>query len=79
MLAFLAANAECVGLTAMVSEVHFRHPAMLVKAVTTLDVLSGGRAWLGAGSRHYEEETRGLGIPSRRRGNASRCSRRRSR
>jgi len=62
MLAFLAANTERVGLTAMVSGVHFRHPAMLVKAVTTLDVLSGGRTWLGAGSGHYEEETRGLGI-----------------
>ena len=34
---------------------HFRHPALLVKAVTTLDVLSGGRAWLGIGSGHYEE------------------------
>src|SRR3712207_4504977 len=36
---------------------------MLVKAVTTLDVLSGGRAWLGIGSGHYEEETSGLGVP----------------
>ena len=36
---------------------------MLVKAVTTLDLLSGGRAWLGVGSGHYEEETKGLGIP----------------
>jgi alkanesulfonate monooxygenase SsuD/methylene tetrahydromethanopterin reductase-like flavin-dependent oxidoreductase (luciferase family) len=50
-------------LTAMVSGVHFRYPAILVKAVTTLDVLSGGRAWLGIGSGHYEQETRGLGIP----------------
>jgi F420-dependent oxidoreductase-like protein len=63
VLSFLAANTERVGLTAMVSGVHFRHPAMLVKTVTTLDVLSGGRAWLGVGSGHYEEETRGLGIP----------------
>jgi len=47
----------------MVSGVHFRHPAVLVKAVTTLDVLSGGRAALGIGSGHYEEEARGLGIP----------------
>jgi F420-dependent oxidoreductase-like protein len=62
-LAFLAAHTETVGLGAMVSGVHFRHPALLVKAVTTLDVLSGGRAWLGVGSGHYEEETRGLGIP----------------
>jgi F420-dependent oxidoreductase-like protein len=63
MLAFLAAKTERVGLGAMVSGVHFRHPVILVKSVTTLDVLSGGRAWLGVGTGHYEEETRGLGIP----------------
>ncbi len=62
-LAFLAANTERIGLTAMVSGIHFRHPAVLVKAVSTLDVLSGGRACFGVGSGHYEEETRGLGIP----------------
>ena len=62
-LAFLAANTDRIGLTAMVSGVHFRHPAVLVKSVTTLDVLSGGRAHLGVGSGHYEEETKGLGIP----------------
>src|SRR5829696_7324091 len=61
-LAFLAANTARIGLTAMVSGVHFRHPAVLVKAVTTLDVLSGGRACFGVGSGHYEEETLGLGI-----------------
>lgn len=63
MLSFIAANTERTGLTAMVSGIHFRHPAVLVKTVTTLDVLSGGRAWLGIGSGHYEEEVRGLGIP----------------
>ena len=62
-LAFLAANTDRVGLTAMVSGIHFRHPAVLVKSVTTLDVLSGGRAHFGVGSGHYEEETQGLGIP----------------
>jgi F420-dependent oxidoreductase-like protein len=62
-LAFLAANTERIGLTAMVSGIHFRHPAVLVKSVTTLDVLSGGRAHFGVGSGHYEEETKGLGIP----------------
>jgi F420-dependent oxidoreductase-like protein len=62
-LSFIAANTRRIKLTAMVSGVHFRHPAVLVKAVTTLDVLSGGRAALGVGSGHYEEETRGLGIP----------------
>ncbi len=63
MLSFIAANTERIKLTAMVTGVHFRHPSLLVKTVTTLDVLSGGRAWLGVGSGHYEEETRGLGIP----------------
>ena len=62
-LAFLAANTERAMLTAMVTGVHFRHPAVLAKMVTTLDALSRGRAWLGIGSGHYEEETRGLGIP----------------
>ncbi len=62
-LAFLAANTDRIGLTAMVSGIHFRHPAVLVKSVTTLDVLSGGRAHFGVGSGHYEEETKGLGIP----------------
>ena len=62
-LAFLAANTERAGLMAMVSGVHFRHPGVLAKTVTTLDVLSGGRAWLGIGSGHYEEEARGMGIP----------------
>jgi len=62
-LAFLAANTERVGLTAMVSGVHFHHPSVLAKTVTTLDLLSDGRAALGIGSGHYEEEARGLGIP----------------
>jgi alkanesulfonate monooxygenase SsuD/methylene tetrahydromethanopterin reductase-like flavin-dependent oxidoreductase (luciferase family) len=47
----------------MVTGVHFRHPGVLAKTVTTLDVLSGGRAALGIGTGHYEEEARGLGIP----------------
>jgi F420-dependent oxidoreductase-like protein len=62
-LAFLAANTERAGLMAMVSGVHFRHPGVLAKTVSTLDVLSGSRAWLGVGAGHYEEEARGLGIP----------------
>jgi F420-dependent oxidoreductase-like protein len=62
-LGFLAASTSRISLLPMVSGVHFRHPGVLVKAVTTLDVLSGGRAWFGIGSGHYEEETRGLGIP----------------
>ncbi len=62
-LAFLAANTSRVGLTAMVTGVHFRSPGVLAKMVTTLDVLSGGRAGFGIGAGHYEEEARGLGIP----------------
>jgi alkanesulfonate monooxygenase SsuD/methylene tetrahydromethanopterin reductase-like flavin-dependent oxidoreductase (luciferase family) len=62
-LGFLAGQTERAKLLALVSGVHFRHPAMLVKAVTTLDVLSGGRAWLGIGTGHDEEEAGGLGIP----------------
>jgi F420-dependent oxidoreductase-like protein len=62
-LAFLAASTSRVGLMAMVTGTHFRYPGLLAKTVTTLDVLSGGRASLGIGSGHYEEEARGLGIP----------------
>jgi F420-dependent oxidoreductase-like protein len=62
-LGFLAASTSRISLAPMVSGVHFRYPGVLIKAVTTLDVLSGGRAWFGIGSGHYEEETRGLGIP----------------
>ena len=62
-LAFLAANTERVRLTAMVTGVHFRYPGVLAKMVTTLDVLSGGRAGFGIGAGHYEEEARGLGVP----------------
>ena len=62
-LGFLAASTSRISLLPMVSGVHFRHPGVLIKAVTTLDVLSGGRAWFGIGSGHYEEETRGLGVP----------------
>ena len=63
MLSFVAANTERIKLTAMVTGVHFRHPGVLVKTVTTLDVLSGGRAGFGIGAGHYEEEAHGLGIP----------------
>ncbi len=41
----------------------YRHPVVLAKELATLDVLSGGRAWVGIGAGHYEEEARGLGIP----------------
>lgn len=62
-LGFLAGVTSRLKLGAMVSSVTFRHPAMLMKAACTLDVLSGGRAWLGLGTGWYEREHRGLGIP----------------
>jgi F420-dependent oxidoreductase-like protein len=62
-LAFLAAHTNSVRLLTVVTGAHFRHPSVLAKTVTTLDVLSGGRAWLGIGAGHYEEECEGLGVP----------------
>ena len=62
-LAYIAAHTSRVRLLALATPVSYRFPGMLVKAVTTLDVLSGGRAWLGLGVGDYEEEARGLGIP----------------
>jgi len=62
-LAYLAAITSRIRLMPIATGVHFRYPGMLAKTVTTLDVLSGGRAWLGIGAGHYEEEARGLGIP----------------
>ena len=61
-LAFAAACTERISLGAMVTGVTYRHPGVLLKTVTTLDVLSGGRAYLGIGAAWNEEEHRGLGI-----------------
>jgi F420-dependent oxidoreductase-like protein len=62
-LTYLAARTRSTRLLPVVTGAHFRHPAVLAKTVTTLDVLSGGRTWLGIGAGHYEEECDGLGIP----------------
>ena len=62
-LGFLAARTERVRLGTMVTGVTFRPPALLVKAVTTLDVLSGGRAWLGVGAGYQEDEAQAMGLP----------------
>ncbi|MBJ7602340.1 MAG: LLM class F420-dependent oxidoreductase [Candidatus Dormibacteraeota bacterium] len=62
-LGFLAANTSRARLMTVVTGVHYRHPGLLAKTVTTLDVLSGGRAWLGIGAGWNEEESRGLGVP----------------
>ena len=62
-LGFLAARTERVRLGTMVTGVTFRPPALLVKAVTTLDVLTGGRAWLGIGAGHQRDEAAAMGLP----------------
>ena len=62
-LGFLAAHTERIKLLTMVTGVIYRHPGLLAKAVTTLDVLSGGRAILGIGAGWNKEESRGLGFP----------------
>lgn len=60
---FLAACTERVRLGLLVSGVTYRHPALLVKIATTLDILSGGRALLSLGAAWYEREHHGLGVP----------------
>ncbi len=62
-LAFAAGQTSRITLGTMVTGVTYRHPGLLIKQVTTLDVLSGGRAWLGIGAGWFEEEHRGLGVP----------------
>jgi F420-dependent oxidoreductase-like protein len=62
-LGFLARATERIAIGPMVGAVHFRHPGLLVKAATTLDVLAGGRTYLALGAGWYEREAKGLGIP----------------
>jgi F420-dependent oxidoreductase-like protein len=62
-LGFLAAQTERMRLGLLVSGVTYRHPGLLAKTVTTLDVLSGGRAQLGIGAAWFEEEHDALGVP----------------
>ena len=61
-LGYLAARTERVKLLTVVTAVVYRDPGLLAKSVTTLDVLSGGRAMLGIGAAWNEEESRGLGL-----------------
>jgi F420-dependent oxidoreductase-like protein len=62
-LGFMAAHTSRARLGLMVGGVHYRYPGLWVKAATTLDVLSGGRAWLGIGAAWNESESRALGFP----------------
>lgn len=61
-LGFLAAQTERISLMTLVTGVVYRSPGLLTKIVSTLDVLSGGRAWLGIGAAWNEEESKGLGL-----------------
>ena len=61
-LGFMAAHSSRARLGLMVGGVHYRQPGLWIKAATTLDVLSGGRAWLGIGAAWNESESRGLGF-----------------
>jgi F420-dependent oxidoreductase-like protein len=62
-LGFLAGQTRVMKLSLLVTGVTYRHPGLLAKIVTTLDILSGGRAQLGIGAAWYEREHKGLGVP----------------
>ena len=62
-LSYLAGVTERVKLGTLVTGVIYRYPGILVKTATTLDVLSGGRAYLGIGAGWFEREARALGVP----------------
>ncbi len=62
-LGYLAGRTENVRLSLLVTGTTYRHPGLLAKIVTTLDVLSGGRAMLGLGAAWYDREHAGLGVP----------------
>ena len=62
-LGFLAAVTRRIQLGVLVAGIVYRHPGILIKTATTLDVLSGGRSYFGIGAAWYEREARGLGVP----------------
>ena len=62
-LGFMAAHSDKARIGLMVGGIHYRPPGLWIKAHTTLDVLSGGRAWFGIGAAWNEEESQGLGFP----------------
>jgi F420-dependent oxidoreductase-like protein len=62
-LGYLAACTSRAALLTVITGVIYRDPGILAKIVTTLDVLSNGRAWLGIGAAWNEQESRGLGVP----------------
>src|SRR5689334_11326926 len=62
-LSYLAAHTTRARLGTLVTGAIYRYPGILVKTATTLDVLSGGRAYFGVGAGWFEREARGLGVP----------------
>ncbi len=62
-LGYMAAHSARARLGLMVGGVHYRQPGLWIKGTTTLDVLSGGRAWFGIGAAWNQEESLGLGFP----------------
>jgi alkanesulfonate monooxygenase SsuD/methylene tetrahydromethanopterin reductase-like flavin-dependent oxidoreductase (luciferase family) len=62
-LGFLAGHTTHARLGTMVTGVTYRHPGILAKQVTTLDVVSGGRAYLGIGAAWFEREHKAMGVP----------------
>ena len=62
-LGFVAGKTQRLRLRLLVTGVTYRHPGLLAKSVTTVDVLSGGRCELGIGAAWYEREHKGLGVP----------------
>ena len=62
-LGYMAGLTEKAYLGVLVTGVIYRHPSVLLKVINTLDILSGGRAYLGIGAAWYEEEAKGYGIP----------------
>ncbi len=62
-ITYLAARTSQIRVGVLVTGNVYRHPGLLIKTVSTLDVLSGGRAYLGIGAGWYEREARGLGLP----------------
>ena len=62
-MAFMAGITKKIKIGALVTGVIYRYPGILVKTITTLDILSKGRAYLGIGAAWNEQESRGLGVP----------------
>jgi F420-dependent oxidoreductase-like protein len=63
LLGFVGGHTERIRVGALVTGVSYRHPGLLIKSLTALDVLTQGRVWLGIGAAWHEEEARAFGLP----------------